>query len=71
MNKINKQTIRFEKLLPHLASNIKQVQADQLSSAPPLKPSENLRFFMISGGTEVNNPLNCTQHHQQNLTTSP
>ena len=53
MNKINKQTIRFEKLLPHLASNIKQVQADQLSSAPPLKPSENLRFLMIQGGTEV------------------
>ena len=40
-NKINKQTIRFETLLPYLASNIKRVKANQLSSAPPLKPSEH------------------------------
>ena len=30
--------------MPHLASNIKRVQANQLSSIPPLKPLENLSF---------------------------
>ena len=42
MNKINKQTISFEKPLSNLVSNIKQPQANQLRSGPPLKPSKTL-----------------------------
>ena len=42
----NKQTnIRFEKPLPNLVSNTKQVQANQINSVPPLRPSEKLWFF--------------------------
>ena len=34
-------TLKRKHSLPHLVSNIKRVQANQLSSASPLKPSEN------------------------------
>ena len=32
--------------MQHLASSIKQVQANHLSFTPSLKPTENLRFFL-------------------------
>ena len=53
MNKINKQTIKFEKPLLHLACNIKRVQANQLRSVPPLNHQKFHDFLMIPGGTEV------------------
>ena len=41
----NKQTIKFEKPLPHFAyNNIKQVQANQLSSASPKTVRKSMIF---------------------------
>ena len=47
------------------SSNIKRVEANQLSSAPPLKPSENIRRQKPS------NTLTFIQNNKQNLMMIP
>ena len=54
---MDKQTIKFEKPLPHLAHNIKRVQANHLSDASPKTIRKSTIFWQLQRVQKSNNPF--------------